>query len=129
MTEECKVLVVDDDLGILGTVVDVLALEGIPSCSTSEAGTVIGLLRQAPIRVVVSDINMPDVDGLALLAQIKALEAEQKRSIAVIILTGAGAEDKAECAVAQGAFRYLPKPFDIDEFVRCVRDALASTGG
>lgn len=127
MVEDPKyVLVVDDDQAILNTIIDVLGMEGIGAHATTESLEVETLLRKLPVRVVVSDINMPGLDGLELLDRIKAVEAELERRIRVIILTGVGAEDKASVAVERGAWRYMPKPFDIDAFIDTIKEALAS---
>ena len=125
MAERIRVLVVDDDLAILNTVMDVLSMEDIPAHSTSDSLLVEGILRKSDdVDVVVSDINMPGIDGLALLQRIKGLEVELERSWRVIILTGAGSEEMGKEAIKQGAWRYLPKPFDIDDFIEAVRAAL-----
>lgn len=124
MEETPRVLVVDDDLAILGTVMDVLAMEDIPARSTSNSLTVEGILRETEIAVVVSDINMPNLDGLELLQRIQVLQSEIGRSIRVVILTGAGSEERGSLAVSMGAWRYMPKPFDIDDFVACIREAM-----
>lgn len=125
MQTEPRVLVVDDDLAILATVMDVLSMEDIPARSTSDSLSVEGILRETGVDVVVSDINMPNLDGLALLGRIRSLCGELGRTVRVIILTGAGSEDKGRQAVDLGAWRYMPKPFDIDDFVACIREALS----
>ena len=63
MQTEPRVLVVDDDLAILATVMDVLSMEDIPARSTSDSLSVEGILRETIVDVVVSDINMPNLDA------------------------------------------------------------------
>ena len=69
--------------------------------------------------VVVSDIRMPGMDGIVLLSQIKA----QQPDLPVIITTAHSDLDSAVNSYEEGAFEYLPKPFDIDEMVATVTRA------
>ena len=66
--------------------------------------------------VIVSDIRMPGMDGIVLLSQIKA----QQPNLPVIITTAHSDLDSAVSSYEEGAFEYLPKPFDIDEMVATV---------
>ncbi|WP_435322559.1 response regulator, partial [Klebsiella sp. HN106] len=71
--------------------------------------------------VLLSDIRMPGMDGLALLKQIK----QRHPMLPVIIMTAHSDLDAAVSAYQQGAFDYLPKPFDIDEAVALVDRAIS----
>ena len=75
--------------------------------------------------VVVSDIRMPGMDGIALLSQIRALQP----NLPVIITTAHSDLDSAVNSYEEGAFEYLPKPFDIDEMVATVARAQAQHAG
>lgn len=75
---------------------------------------------QAP-QVVVSDIRMPQMDGMELLKQIH----HHHPMLPVIIMTAHSDLDSAVNAYQSGAFEYLPKPFDIDEAIALVQRALA----
>jgi DNA-binding NtrC family response regulator len=69
--------------------------------------------------VVVSDIRMPGMDGIALLAKLKS----QQPDLPVIITTAHSDLDSAVSSYEEGAFEYLPKPFDIEEMVATVTRA------
>ena len=71
--------------------------------------------------MLLSDIRMPGIDGLALLKQIK----QRHPMLPVIIMTAHSDLDAAVSAYQQGAFDYLPKPFDIDEAVALVERAIS----
>ncbi|MBE8365761.1 response regulator, partial [Leptospira borgpetersenii serovar Balcanica] len=71
--------------------------------------------------VLLSDIRMPGMDGLTLLKQIK----QRHPMLPVIIMTAHSDLDAAVSAYQQGAFDYLPKPFDIDEAVALVERAIS----
>ena len=76
-------------------------------------------LEQEEPMVIVSDIRMPGMDGIVLLSQIKA----QQPNLPVIITTAHSDLDSAVSSYEEGAFEYLPKPFDIDEMVATVQRA------
>ncbi len=73
--------------------------------------------------VVVTDIKMPDLDGLELLKEIR----EHDTTISVVIMTGYGTIDMAVRALKDGAYDFLQKPFDQDHIVRIVRNCLERT--
>ncbi len=73
--------------------------------------------------VVVTDIKMPDLDGLELLKMIQ----EHDATISVVIMTGYGTIDMAVRALKDGAYDFLQKPFDKDHIVRIVRNCMERT--
>jgi two-component system nitrogen regulation response regulator GlnG len=75
--------------------------------------------------VLVTDIRMPDMTGLALMDRLK----RDKHRFPVIVVTAYSDLDSAVAAYRGGAFEYLPKPFDIDEAVELVQRAAAGNGG
>jgi len=114
-----QVWIVDDDSSIRWVMEKALTRAGL-SCRAFESGDAVidALESDAPI-VVVSDIRMPGMDGIALLSQIKARQPD----LPVIITTAHSDLDSAVNAYEEGAFEYLPKPFDIDEMVATVTRA------
>lgn len=121
---EPQVLVVDDDPNVRETIRDLLELEEIPVLVLGPTADVPGLLRQHPIRVVVTDLNMPERDGLEVIQLVTATSRELNREIPVYILTGAGGEARLEQALREGATRWFPKPFDLDQFTQALREVL-----
>ncbi|MFB2537770.1 MULTISPECIES: nitrogen regulation protein NR(I) [unclassified Acinetobacter] len=73
-------------------------------------------------RAIISDIRMPELDGLSFLAKLQA----EKIDIPVIIMTAHSDLDSAVSSYQTGAFDYLPKPFDIDEALSLVQRAILS---
>ncbi len=104
-----NVLVVDDDPGVLFTLQEVLESRGFAVRTAASGEAALGLVDG--VDVVVSDLAMPGMDGMALLAAVR----ERDPSLPVIIITAHGSERVAVQAIRAGAFDYLHKPFAIDE--------------
>jgi two-component system, chemotaxis family, chemotaxis protein CheY len=112
---ESNVLVVDDSAAIRKILQRVLRQTGMAIHTIHEAGDgqeALGCSAQK-IDLVLSDINMPKMDGLQLLASIKA--SAQWRQIPVVMITTEGGETKVSEAVKLGAAGYVRKPFTADQ--------------
>jgi two-component system chemotaxis response regulator CheY len=110
------VLVVDDSAAIRKILQRVLRQTAMPIGAIQEAGDgqeALELLKAQRIDLVLADINMPKMDGLQLLAAIKA--SAQWRHIPVVIITTEGGETKVSEAVKLGAAGYVRKPFNADQ--------------
>ncbi|RMG27369.1 MAG: nitrogen regulation protein NR(I) [Gammaproteobacteria bacterium] len=119
MARTPEVWVVDDDRSIRWVLEKALTQGGLAVRSFADAeGVLSALARQAP-DVLLTDIRMPGIDGLALLERIQGRHPE----LPVIVMTAHSDLDSAVSAYGGGAFEYLPKPFDIDEVVEQVRRA------
>ncbi|MGJ0623276.1 nitrogen regulation protein NR(I) [Xenorhabdus bovienii] len=116
-----KVWIVDDDSSIRWVLERALSGAGLECISFENADSVLTALSQDCPEVLLSDIRMPGLDGLSLLNQIK----QSHPQLPVIIMTAHSDLDAAVSAYQQGAFDYLPKPFDIDETVALVERALS----
>ena len=107
-----NVVVVDDQLSIRGLVR--AGLNGLGITEVREYGSAadaLSNLKTLPSNIVISDFNMPEMDGLELL---RALRADEKfKNMAFILLTGRADKDLVQRAVQFGANNYLVKPFTI----------------
>ncbi|WP_299019942.1 nitrogen regulation protein NR(I) [uncultured Photobacterium sp.] len=112
--------VVDDDSSIRWVLERTLNAAGLKCETFANADSVIEALERNVPDVLVSDIRMPGTDGLTLL---KSLHQDYP-SLPVIIMTAHSDLDAAVNAYQEGAFEYLPKPFDIDEAVSLVERAV-----
>ncbi|MDP5031328.1 MAG: nitrogen regulation protein NR(I) [Paraglaciecola sp.] len=115
------VWIVDDDSSIRWVLQKALQTANLGCVSFENPQDLLLQLEtgQAP-EVIVSDIRMPQMDGMTLLGKVHKLYP----NIPVIIMTAHSDLDSAVNAYQSGAFEYLPKPFDIDEAVGLVRRAL-----
>ncbi len=115
------VWIVDDDSSIRWVLEKALTAEGIAWRSFVDASHAQTQLKRETPAVILSDVRMPGVSGLDWLTQIKAQHPE----LPVIIMTAFSDLDTAVGAFAQGAYEYLPKPFDVDQAMALVKRALA----
>jgi len=113
---ESDVLVVDDSAAIRKILTRVLRQTGMAIQTIHEAGDgqeALTLMAQHRIDLVLSDINMPKMDGLQLLASLKA--SSQWNKVPVVMITTEGGETKVAEAVRLGAAGYVRKPFTADQ--------------
>jgi len=114
------VWIIDDDRSIRWVFEKALGREGIDFRAYASAGEALEHLADDPPQVVVSDIRMPGVSGLAFMQALK----ERLPQTPVIIMTAYSDLESAVAAFQGGAFEYLPKPFDVDHAVELVRRAM-----
>ena len=113
---ESDVLVVDDSAAIRKILQRVLRQTGMSIRTIYEAGDgqqALEVLKTQNIALVLSDINMPKMDGLQLLASVRT--SVQWRHIPVVMITTEGGETKVGEAVRLGAAGYVRKPFTADQ--------------
>ncbi|MEW7311927.1 two-component system response regulator GlrR [Buttiauxella gaviniae] len=116
-----RLLLVDDDPGLLKLLGMRLTSEGY-TVSTAESGAEgLRLLGREKIDLVISDLRMDEMDGMALFAEIQKVQP----GMPVIILTAHGSIPDAVAATQQGVFSFLTKPVDKDALYKAIDDALA----
>ena len=103
-----KVLLVEDDRPLREALADTLELGGYPFREADSAEAALVALAQEPFALVVSDVNMPGMDGHQLLAVIR----ERYPQLPVLLMTAHGAVERAVDAMRCGAADYLVKPFE-----------------
>lgn len=121
MSETDQIWVLDDDRSIRWVLEKALDKAGLSVSSFADGREILAKLEVTTPKVIVSDIRMPGIDGIALLQQIN----EKYPQIPVIIMTAHSDLESALSAYQGGAFEYLPKPFDINEAVDLIKRAVA----
>ncbi len=116
-----RVIVVDDKLAMAETLADGLVDHDLDATAFGSGRAALEAVHAGGVDVVVTDLRMPDLDGLALLDAVRATHPE----VQVIVMTAYGAIDSAVEAIRRGAYHYLTKPFKLDELVIFVRRAVA----
>ncbi|MCJ2177746.1 sigma-54-dependent transcriptional regulator [Novosphingobium album (ex Hu et al. 2023)] len=120
-----SVLLVEDDMSIAIVITAALEDEGfsVEHCQTIAERD--RLLSERSFEALVTDVMLPDGDGIETLDRARALHPDMP----IIILSAQNTLDTAVRATDTGAFEYFPKPFDIDELARTVRQAAGNTTG
>lgn len=114
------VWIIDDDKSIRWVLEKVLAQTNIKTRVFEQAEPALNQLQREHPDAIISDIRMPGMDGLTLLK--KAHESHP--DLPVIIMTAHSDLDSAVSSYRNGAFEYLPKPFDVDEAVALIQRAI-----
>ncbi|GCE25491.1 hypothetical protein KDA_09750 [Dictyobacter alpinus] len=116
------ILIVDDDTALLSALPRMLALRlpDIQVDTAQSARIAWQLLREKTYAAVVSDIKMPEIDGLTLLTRIR----EAQPDTPTILITGHGEHDIAIQALRGGAYDYIQKPIERDNFVAALLRAI-----
>ena len=117
---EKNILVVDDDRIILDSLCEFLSLEGFQSTGTETLNGAMAELRNNNYSLVITDVNLPDGDGLGLL---DAVRKDYPQTV-VIVITGYGTIESAVQAIKRGAYDYLTKPIVDDELRLAIDRAL-----
>jgi len=119
--ERPRVLVVDDEPGLLEVYADVLGEGGYEVTTATNGRTAIQALSASPFDAVLSDIVMPDLDGLQLLKAVRELDLD----VAVVLVTANPRLETAVKAIEYGALQYLIKPVPGPDLCRAVARAVA----
>jgi two-component system, NtrC family, response regulator HydG len=117
---QARILIVDDDTEMRTLLRDHLAGEGNAPAVAADGGGAVAALRDADYDVVIADLRMEGVDGLAVLREARAIRPEAR----VIIITAFGSIESAIAAIRAGAFHYVAKPFKLAEISLAVARAL-----
>jgi two-component system, NtrC family, response regulator HydG len=114
-----NILVVDDEPLVRRSLSEFLTLEGYTVSSASNGREALNTLKDYLVDIVITDMKMPELDGIHLLRQIK----ESFPATSVIMVTGYGSIENAVEAIKEGAFDYITKPI-IDNEIRLVLERL-----
>ncbi len=116
------ILVADDDRGIRTVLSQALGRAGYEVRTTGNASTLWRWVSDGDGDLVITDVVMPDENGLDLLPRIKKIRPDLR----IVVMSAQNTLLTAVKAAQRGAFEYLPKPFDIRELVSVVQRALAA---
>ena len=121
-----KVLAVDDEPDVLLIIKTGLEMEGYDVVTATDGEEALASAREEKPDLILLDVMMPKLDGFEVLAKLK--EDEATATIPVIMLTGLSDRGKIQKALISGIQWYVVKPFDFDDLLGKVREALRATG-
>ncbi|OGP15013.1 MAG: hypothetical protein A2052_04890 [Deltaproteobacteria bacterium GWA2_54_12] len=117
--EKFKILITDDDMDLRELLTEAIKNWGYEVSVARDGDEALRKLRMERFDIVITDLMMPGMDGLALLQKIKDLDKE----ILVIIITGYATIETAVKAIESGAYDYIAKPFRLDELMIVIKNA------
>lgn len=121
VAEKARVLVIDDSRVMRHAVNRVLSTEfDILEAEDGEAGWE-KLLNDSSVQVVISDVQMPRLDGYSMICRIRAADEARISGVPIIVMTGADDDITRERAFACGANDFITKPIDSTQLLSCVR--------
>lgn len=121
MKQAARLLLVDDDPGLLKLLGMRLSSEGYQVATAASGPEALRHLQKEKVDLVVSDLRMDEMDGMALFAEIQ----KRQPGMPVIILTAHGSIPDAVAATQQGVFSFLTKPVDRDALYKAIDEALS----
>ncbi|MDT8272703.1 MAG: response regulator, partial [Desulfomonilia bacterium] len=120
MRSKHRILVLDDEPNIVEVLITRLEALGFPVQGCTSAQKALDILRKEEFSLLITDMKMPDMDGMEVLRKVKKIDPD----LEVIILTAYGSIEGAVRAIQQGAHDYLVKPFEPVELVVKIESAL-----
>lgn len=115
-----SILIVDDEISMRKNISELLTSEGLTIIEATDGLEAIEKVKRMNPHAILLDINLPKADGITVLHEIKKIIPDTP----IIILTAYGTSERAIEAMKTGAFDYMEKPFDLEEFLLIVRRAL-----
>src|SRR5438876_6622229 len=122
MQKKAQVLIVDDDPVTADMIQQALEKENYELTVVNSGNAAIRKGRERKFHLILTDLRMPDIDGLEVLSFFRK---EQSEAI-VVLMTAFGSSSSAIESIQQGAYDYISKPFQIDELRNVIRKALSS---
>ncbi len=121
-----RALVVDDSAAVRKRLRRALQAVGVETREAEDGGGAWRALQEQPVDIVLTDLHMPVMDGLKLIALVRGDEAH--RATPVVVISSEAAEEEVRRAEGLGASAWLAKPVDDAEVIRVVRALLAGGG-
>lgn len=119
-TAKAGILVVDDDVSIRHTLVDLLEDAGYVVEAVGNGEEAMEAMRRSSVDLVLTDLRLPGIDGIELLRKLQGVDSR----LLGIVLTGYGTVTHAVRAMKAGAFDFITKPFDLDAVEVSIQRAL-----
>ncbi len=115
------ILIVDDEKNYPPILAAVMEEEGFEALMATSGEEALNILKHSDVDLVLTDMKMPSMDGIALLENVKKKDPE----LPVIMMTAHGTVEKAVEAMQKGAYSYIMKPFDNESLILYVNKAIS----
>ena len=126
MNQSATLLLVDDEVNVLKSLMRLLHAHNYRLLMAASGTEALALMAREPVDLVISDMRMPVMDGAEFLKQVRVGHPETAR----ILLTGYASRQATESAIHEGEiYRCLDKPWNDDDLLSVVRQALESRSG
>jgi DNA-binding NtrC family response regulator len=119
--ERIRLLLVDDEVAFTTVMAKRLSRRGLDVTSAFSGSEAIQAMRKSEFDAAVLDLKMEDMDGIEVLKIFKKMDPDMP----VIMLTGHGSEKSASEGMEYGAYDYLFKPFEFEELLKKIREAVS----
>ena len=120
MTNKSKILIVDDEIRMLDSLKELLSEQDCEIHTSNSGAEAIDCLTRGSFDLVLLDIVMPGIDGFEVMDHVKS----QNPNTPIVIMTGHSTVDSAIAALRKGAYDYLKKPFEYEELLKTIENAL-----
>jgi len=120
MDNKKKILIVDDEASMRRNIVDLFSMKGYSLLEARSGEEAMDMINKTTFDILILDINLPNMSGLDVLKLTKTSYPE----LPFIMLTAYGTSEKAIEAMKLGAFDYMEKPFELEEFIMIIERAL-----
>ena len=119
-----RILVVDDDEDVCLYMKEFLTREGYRVTTVSKPAEALPEIKEGRHQIVLLDVRMPDLDGVALLREIRSIDSD----ICVIVMTAYPTVDTAVDSMRADAYDYLRKPFELEQLRQVIQRAVRENG-
>jgi len=119
MPQKIKLLIVDDEVQFLNALARRLEIRGFWVTKATNGEEAIQAASSEKFDLALLDLKMPGMDGTEVLRLLK----KDHKHLEVIILTGHGSSDSAVKCTQLGAYGYVPKPYELEELIKILKDA------
>ncbi|MBD3284865.1 response regulator [candidate division WOR-3 bacterium] len=120
MNPAIKILLVDDEEAFTDVVSALLTAQGFKVEVANDGRSALNQIRSASFDLVITDLNMPLLDGIQLIRQVRAFAKDQR----FMVVTGYPSQESYQEAFEMGVLKYISKPFLPDRFINIVKESL-----
>ena len=120
MVDQPRILIVDDDPGMVETLADILELEGFHVVTVQDGRRALDVIQDQAFQLIVMDLKMPGISGLDAFREIIQIDPDAR----IVFMTAYYQEEAVRAAISEGAVGVLKKPLDIPKLLDVIHGLL-----